>query len=78
MIRGVLNINGAPVKRERVTQGCVPDERISQPVMCYRETLPNGVTYITHDFTDNGFLDNTEVYTVPPGGYFVIGDNRAQ
>src|SRR5579884_999139 len=76
VIHGVLNINGAPVKRERVTQGCVSYEDIAQPVMCYRETLPNGVTYITHDFTDNGFLDNTEVYTVPQGEFFMMGDNR--
>ena len=44
--------------------------------MCYRETLPNGVSYITHDFTDNGFLDNTQVFMVPPGHYFMMGDNR--
>jgi signal peptidase I len=76
VLHGVLNINGVPVKRERVTEGCVAHEDIAQSVMCYRETLPNGVTYITHDFTDNGFLDNTEVYTVPPGNYFMMGDNR--
>jgi signal peptidase I len=76
VIHGVLNINGVPVKRERVMQGCVPHEDVGQPVMCYRETLPNGVSYITHYFSDNGFLDNTEVYQVPPGDYFMMGDNR--
>jgi signal peptidase I len=76
VIHGVLNINGVPVKRERVMQGCVPHEDVGQPVMCYRETLPNGVSYITHYFSDNGFLDNTEIYQVPPGDYFMMGDNR--
>ncbi len=76
VIHGVLNINGVPVKRERVPGNCVAHEDVGQPVMCYRETLPNGVTYITHDFTDNGFLDNTEVFDVPPGNYFMMGDNR--
>jgi signal peptidase I len=41
----------------------------------YRETLPNGVSYTTLDLTDNGFYDNTPVYRVPPGHYFLIGDN---
>jgi signal peptidase I len=76
VLHGVLNINGVPVKRERVTEGCVAHEDIAQSVMCYRETLPNGVTFITHDFTDNGFLDNTEIYAVPAGNYFMMGDNR--
>ena len=76
MIDGVLNINGEPVKRERMSEDCVSDDDVGQPVMCYRETLPNGVSYNTHDFTDNGFYDNTQVYTVPPGDYFMMGDNR--
>ena len=42
----------------------------------WRETLPNGVSYNTLDLQDNGFLDNTPVYVVPPGHYFMMGDNR--
>lgn len=76
VIHSVIYINGAAVKRERVTDGCVAHEDIGQSVMCYRETLPNGVTYVTHDFTENGFLDNTEAYRVPPGEFFMMGDNR--
>jgi signal peptidase I len=76
VLHSVIYINGTPVKRERVMQGCVAHEDVGQPVMCYRETLPNGVSYITHGFTDNGFLDNTEVFHVPPGDYFMMGDNR--
>ncbi|WP_425248990.1 signal peptidase I [Bradyrhizobium huanghuaihaiense] len=40
------------------------------------ETLPSGTSYVTYDCVDNGFLDNTSVYTVPPGHVFVLGDNR--
>jgi signal peptidase I len=42
----------------------------------YIETLPNGVQYRIIKMGDNGPLDNTRVYNVPPGKYFMIGDNR--
>ena len=42
----------------------------------YRETLPNGVSYITLDKNPNGPGDNTQVFEVPPGHYFFMGDNR--
>jgi signal peptidase I len=42
----------------------------------WRETLPNGASYLTYDCVDNGYMDNTSVYTVPPGHVFVLGDNR--
>ncbi|MGH6865657.1 MAG: signal peptidase I, partial [Methyloceanibacter sp.] len=32
--------------------------------------------YTTLDLIENGFYDNTQVYTVPPGHYFMMGDNR--
>jgi signal peptidase I len=34
------------------------------------------VSYETLDCVDNGFYDNTNVYTVPPDHYFMMGDNR--
>jgi signal peptidase I len=73
MIGGVLQINGQPVKHERIDD-FVGDE--GPPVKRYRETLPNGVVYTTLDLTENGFYDNTPVYAVPPGHYFMLGDNR--
>ena len=44
----------------------------------YRETLPNGVSYITHNLRTDKFpgADNTGVYVVPAGHYFMMGDNR--
>jgi signal peptidase I len=77
MIDGVLNINGVPVERERI-EDFVENEEGSRTtrVKRWRETLPNGVTYTTLDLVDNGFYDNTSVYEVPPGNYFMMGDNR--
>lgn len=42
----------------------------------FEETLPNGVKHLILEKTDRGELDNTPVYTVPPGHVFGMGDNR--
>ncbi len=74
MIDGLLHINGEAVKRQRVADFI--DDENGQRVKRWRETLPNAVSYETLDLQDNGFLDNTQVYTVPPGHFFMMGDNR--
>lgn len=73
MIGGVLNINGVPVKRERIAD--FVDDESGERVRRWRETLPNGVSYDALDVQDNGFLDNTQEYAVPAGHYVVMGDN---
>ncbi len=76
VIQGVLNINGEPVKRERIDDYIDTDEGTTTKVKRWRETLPNGVTYTTLDLVDSGFADNTQVYVVPSDHYFMMGDNR--
>ena len=76
MIDGVLNINEQPVKRERIDDFIDEDGGRTVRVKRWRETLPNGVSYNTLDLQDNAFLDNTQVFTVPPGNFFMMGDNR--
>jgi signal peptidase I len=75
MISGVLNINGEPVKRERIEDFLDTEGGILR-VKRWRETLPNGLSYTTLDLVDNGLHDNTPVYHVPEGHYFMMGDNR--
>ena len=41
----------------------------------YKEKLFN-VEYEVLDLMDNGIVDNTNIYSVPEGHYFVMGDNR--
>ncbi|QRG05241.1 signal peptidase I [Xanthobacter dioxanivorans] len=77
MIGGLLHINGAPVQRERLPDVNEDDGSGRKvPIKRWRETLPNGVSYETLDLVDNGFYDNTPVYEVPPGHFFMMGDNR--
>ena len=42
----------------------------------FRETLPNGKSYMVLDRGDNMQGDDTQVYAVPAGTVFVMGDNR--
>jgi signal peptidase I len=77
MRRGRLYINGKIVQRERVEDFVehTDDGRIGR-VAQYIETLPNGRKHRILEITDNGPLDSTNVYTVPPRHYFAMGDNR--
>jgi signal peptidase I len=77
MIHGVLHINGEAVKKERVDDFVMRDPAGRERHMArYMETLPNGVTYPVLDLINEGIGDNTEVYKVPQGHFFMMGDNR--
>lgn len=74
---GILHINGEPVEREFVERSEDRDSNSTTlPVSVYRETLPNGVSYIIQEVSDNAQFDNTQEYMVPNGHYFMMGDNR--
>ncbi len=74
---GVLYINDkmVPKVRDGNYQGLdYYGRKVSIPR--YRETLPNGVAYHVLDEEPAGAYDNTSVYRVPEGHYFMMGDNR--
>jgi signal peptidase I len=78
MIDGRLYINNAIVPREPTskvrTEG--RDGREGD-VPTYKETLPGGVEHTIIEVEgDHGINDNTELFVVPPGNYFMMGDNR--
>lgn len=76
MREGILYLNGEPVKRERAPENYIDDESGIGPVPIFIETLPNGVSYQTLDVNPRSLGDNTQVFEVPPGHYFMMGDNR--
>jgi signal peptidase I len=73
---GLLYINGEPVKREDAGPYADPDGPRGFAYHRYIETLPNGRKHPIIEIGDNQQLDNTDVFTVPPGHYFAMGDNR--
>lgn len=74
---GTLYINDEAVPRQFVGQITNADiTEVTRPVDVYRETLPNGVTYNTLDMEFYPELDDTKLFEVPQGYYFMMGDNR--
>jgi len=74
---GRLYINGQMVPRQKVGEVEFRDG-FGRPTRAiqYRETLPNGRSYQILEDSDDGPLDNTPVYQVPPNHFFAMGDNR--
>jgi signal peptidase I len=73
---GILNINGQPVKRERIEPYFYEENGQTSTFTHYIETLPNGYRHDIIEISDDAPLDNTDEFTVPAGDYFMMGDNR--
>lgn len=74
---GILYINGTAVPRQ--PDGFFTSDYRLDPgenVPVYRETLDTGKTYDTLDQSPDSRGDNTREFIVPPGHYFMMGDNR--
>lgn len=84
VIEGVLYVNGAPASQRRITNYSEAREDGSRPeIRRYQETLPGGVVHQVLDENPYGNIDtrgfdsdNTEIYIVPDGHLFFMGDNR--
>lgn len=77
MKAGVIYLNGAAIPRKAFPSVMMDSGYgFTRSVERFEEKLPNGRTYMTYDYGTDGDLDNTGVFVVPAGQYFVLGDNR--
>lgn len=75
MIGNVLHINGAPLNNV-VVSGADVTNMYGMPIVTLRETLPEGRVITIQDFGPGNDLDDTPMFEVPTGYYFMMGDNR--
>lgn len=74
---GQLHINGVAVQRELLGLRDFKEESGNfVRLLAYKETLPNGQSYMTFDRQPDNLLDDTPIYRVPAGNYFMMGDDR--
>ena len=73
---GILRINEVAVNRVRKGFATASDGYNVIRFAVYQETLSNGKSYLTQERSDDDVLDNTNVFLVPEGYYFMMGDNR--
>jgi signal peptidase I len=77
MRNGLLYINGAPMPREKLAYPLVTNYvKPPEDAVDYLETFPEGSKHVIRKEGDDHALDNTDVFTVPAGHYFMMGDNR--
>ena len=77
MKQGQLYINDKEVPRKPIEDYLYQEgDGAVIPMKQYVETLPNGRQHRIIKIGDDGPLDNTPEYHVPPGDYFMMGDNR--
>ena len=75
VLRGVVVVNGRPIPRQLAGLAADHDApgRIVPRIV---ETAPDGRRYLTFGGAPDHDGDNTDVYVVPAGTYFFMGDNR--
>jgi len=74
---GIVYINGEPLKRKQLPDYADDENKNNvKSVSSFAETLPEGKVINILKQYKLGPADDTQLYVVPPGHYFMMGDNR--
>jgi signal peptidase I len=71
-----LYIDDQLCPREPEGDYVVDDQGVHLRLRLFKETLPNGLAHEILKATDEGTMNNTPEFRVPPAHVFVLGDNR--
>ena len=74
---GIVYINGAPLAREKMSDFSDDEDKHNiKTIPRFHETMPEGQIIEILKQQQHGAADNTQMYEVPAGHYFMMGDNR--
>jgi len=73
---GVLYVNDVKVNKEAEGFFIDEDSQVRVEIAKFRETLPEGKNFEVLDQNPYSAADDTGIYEVPQGHYFMMGDNR--
>ena len=76
LVNGSIIINNIEILKEKKEDFIDNDNNVSNKrVRKYKEYFENYEVEVL-DLTDKGIVDNTQLFVVPEGHFFVMGDNR--